>query len=87
MRPVFKVEHGLAHRIEALKAYIACGTPDHPHHSQLMICQSCGAVTEIDDQRVDQITAEWAKSAGFVVAHRSVELLGSCSRCREGAPE
>ena len=44
----FLVEHGLAHRIERLNAFVACAKPGHDHAPAFLICRGCRAVSETD---------------------------------------
>ncbi len=47
----FLMEHGLVHRLETTRSFIACDHPDHPHAVQFLICRQCGSVVEAEDQR------------------------------------
>ena len=77
----FLLEHGLAHKLESLHAYVGCTHPDHPHTSQFLICTQCGDVTELEDQGVVQSLCEVASATGFRAKRRIVELTGTCARC------
>ena len=56
----FLLAHKLIHKIETSSAYIACCDIEHPHESQFMICEDCGATEEI---RNDEIVESCAGSA------------------------
>ena len=76
------LEHGLAHRLETTRAYVACGHPDHPHAGQFLICRQCGTVVEMEDERVDAATEQLGARAGFALDQRTVELTGVCGICQ-----
>ena len=44
------------------------------------ICMSCGSVTEVRDDKLRQVI-ENAHSKGFSIAHTSVYMYGTCSKC------
>src|ERR1700710_1663913 len=70
----FLVEHGLVHRLETTRSFIACEHPDHPHAVQFLICRQCGSVVEAEDKRVDRATESLGQRLGFALDHRTVEL-------------
>ncbi len=72
---------GAAHRIESLNAYMACACPDHGDTRAILICNTCGAVCEVDEPRVDAVIRRLADSAGFVPSRAAVELRGRCAAC------
>ena len=44
------------------------------------ICMSCGSVTEVRDEKLRQVI-ENAHSKGFSIAHTSLYMYGTCSKC------
>ncbi|TVQ57424.1 MAG: transcriptional repressor [Rhodobacteraceae bacterium] len=80
----FLVEHGFAHRIEKLNAFIACSHPGEGHAAAFLICRACGAVAETAAPPDDAI-AEMADAVGFAVERAVVEIEGRCPRCRQAA--
>jgi Fur family zinc uptake transcriptional regulator len=78
----FLLEHGLAHRLETTRAYVACGHPDHPHAGQFLICRQCGTVVETEDERVAEAAEQLGHRLGFAVDQRMVELTGVCGPCQ-----
>ena len=44
------------------------------------ICMSCGSVTEVRDDKLRQVI-ENAHSKGFSIAHTSLYMYGTCSKC------
>ena len=78
----FLVEHGLVHRLETTRSFIACEHPDHPHAVQFLICRQCGAVVEAEDPRISAATESLGQRLGFDLDHRTVELTGTCAACK-----
>ena len=77
----FLVEHGLVHRLETTRSFIACDHPDHAHAVQFLICRECGIVVEAEDKRIASATKALGDRLGFSVDQRTVELTGVCARC------
>ena len=78
----FLMEHGLVHRLETTRAFIACEHPDHDHAVQFLICRQCGLVVEAEDKRVAAATTSLGQRLGFDLDHRTVELTGTCPSCK-----
>jgi Fur family zinc uptake transcriptional regulator len=78
----FLLQHGLVHRLETSRSFIACERPDHDHAVQFLICRQCGTVTEAEDQLVAAATESLGERLGFAVDQRTVELLGVCAACK-----
>ncbi|GGH49950.1 transcriptional repressor [Frigidibacter albus] len=81
----FLVEHGLAHRVRRLNAFAACMHPGQDHSPVFLICKSCDAVAEAPAEPVRAALAAAAGAVGFTVERATVEALGLCGACREGA--
>ena len=80
----FLVEHGLVHRLETTRSFIACEHPDHAHTVQFLICRECGTVVEAEDKRVASATKSLGERMGVAVDQRTVELTGVCASCKDG---
>jgi Fur family transcriptional regulator, zinc uptake regulator len=80
----FLLEHGLVHRLETTKSFIACEHPDHPHAGQFLICRQCGTVVETEDRHVAAATESLGQRLGFALDRRTVELTGTCATCKTG---
>jgi Fur family zinc uptake transcriptional regulator len=93
----FLVEHGFAHRIESLNAFVACqyghgrqAGPDHPgsagprtaHTPAFLICRTCHLVAEAETDAAPAPIDGAAAEAGFIIEHRMVEVAGLCPACR-----
>ena len=54
-------------------------THEGEHHDHI-ICNECGKIVEYEDDRIERLQHELAKSLGFeVVSHRH-EIYGKCVR-------
>ena len=73
----FLLNAGLVHKVEALKAFVACA---HDHEdgrgAELYICESCGHVDE-----AGCATAEPKPPQGFAVQRSVIEHYGQCGDC------
>jgi Fur family zinc uptake transcriptional regulator len=78
----FLVEHGLAHRLASVNAFIGCVRPDAAHHPQFLICRECRAVAELDADALRRDLGVAAEAAGFALLDAMVEVDGLCPRCR-----
>jgi len=81
----FLVEHGFVHKIESLNAFVGCGKPDGAHVGQFLICGTCRQVGELDDPDIAALIAKKAATVGFDVSHQTIEVLGLCKDCTDGA--
>jgi Fur family zinc uptake transcriptional regulator len=83
------IEHGLAHRLESLNAFVCCGNAEpHAGHggaAAFAICSQCGRVDEFADAAVEERLAAWATENGFVPAQTTIELRGRCRDCADAA--
>lgn len=77
----FLSKQGLAHRIESLNAFIACGGGGEGHAAAFLICDCCGATREIAPSGVSEIE-RLAGAQGFRLTGLMVEAHGLCSDCR-----
>ncbi|WP_187428794.1 Zinc uptake regulation protein [Roseobacter fucihabitans] len=82
----FLVKAGLAHKIEALNAYVACTQARTAHTPAFLICRTCNAVAEADTGLASGRLGEAARAAGFAIEHTVVEAQGLCPACQEPAP-
>jgi len=78
----FLVQHGFAHKVERLNAFIACNTPDTQHAPTFLICRICEAVAETHPELARGALGRSAKDAGFLIEQTVVEAEGVCPNCR-----
>jgi Fur family transcriptional regulator, zinc uptake regulator len=71
----------LARKVESANAYIANEHPDCLHDCIFLICDSCGATSHIDDDRLSGGVRAAAKAAGFAPERPVIEVRGKCGEC------
>lgn len=79
----FLVEHGLAHRIERLNAFVACAHPGKPHAPAFLVCRMCDSVAEAQTEPARGKLADAAAHAGFTIERAVVEAVGVCPNCQD----
>ena len=57
------------------------GTKKNSHHHHHLICLSCGMVMSVEDDLLDELEAEIARTTGFKVTDHEVKLYGYCKEC------
>lgn len=79
----FLLQHHFIHRLETLNAFVSCFHPDHRHHGQFLICESCESVTEIPDKHLSEELGAVARREGFTPSRQVLEVYGQCRNCAE----
>ncbi|MFK7943003.1 MAG: transcriptional repressor [Paracoccaceae bacterium] len=81
----FLVEHGFAHKIERLNAFIACGHPGEgpgvAHRPAFLICRACQSVAEAHVPPSDGALGAQASDLGFHIERTVIEAEGLCPAC------
>tara|TARA_R110000787_G_scaffold60826_18_gene138095 strand:+ start:2088 stop:2573 length:486 start_codon:yes stop_codon:yes gene_type:complete len=77
----FLQESGLAHKIESLNAYVACGHTSHSHSAVFLICDQCGGAEELHAVATNEALQAETKAAGFTMTRAVVEVRGTCRDC------
>lgn len=75
------VRTNLARRVESANAYIANSHPGCRHDCIFLICDSCGQVVHIDDDKLTGSLIQAARDSGFADVRPVVELRGTCAAC------
>ena len=75
------MSEGFASKIESLNAFVPCVHPERRNDCLFFICNTCGASTELEDQRFERLISEKAEQIGFHVARRVIEVEGTCTTC------
>ena len=75
------VTSNLAMRVESANAYVANAHPGCLHDCIFLICDDCGQITHLDDDRITGGVRDAASSAGFAPTRPIVEVRGKCSAC------
>ena len=76
----FLQEVGLAHKIESLNAYVACGHVGHTHSAVFLICNQCGKATELHAVGTAETLQTETESAGFSLTHAVIEARVDCNK-------
>lgn len=79
----FLVEHGFAHKIERLNAFISCDHPEEGHRPAFLICRSCDAVAEAHVPPNEGALGSQAEALGFRIERAVIEAEGLCPSCAE----
>ena len=83
----FLVEHGFAHRLERLNAFVACARggcdPESGQQPAFLICRSCKTVAEADAAAAARALDRAAAGAGFHIESAQVEAEGLCPGCQD----
>ncbi len=77
----FLVEHGFAHRIARLSAFVACHHPAGCHAPAFLICRACNLVAEAQTPPKQGALARDAQALGFEIEEAVVEAQGLCPAC------
>ena len=59
--------------------YRRCSERTHHHH---LVCRNCGATVELEAATVERWAQKVALANGFTDAVHTVEIFGTCPRCR-----
>ncbi|MEL6257742.1 MAG: Fur family transcriptional regulator [Pseudomonadota bacterium] len=76
---------GLAHKIESLNAYVACGHTGHAHSAVFVICTECGCAEELHSNATLAAMHADCDAVGFDLRDTVVEARGVCRKCRTRA--
>lgn len=79
----FLASQGFVHKIESINAFLMC---DHfsecNHPVQLLICDNCSRVEEIQSNNLDLALRAMADASGFTISKQVVEAHGTCKHCQ-----
>ena len=79
------VNANLARRVESANAYIVNAHPDCQHDCIFLVCDGCGKIVHVDDDRLTTAVRTAATGHGFVPERPIIEVRGRCSACRIAA--
>lgn len=77
----FLLDMGLAHKIESLNAYAACGHWGHSHTAVFLICDVCSKVSELHADKTHESLEREISAAGFESRSIVIEVHGNCVGC------
>lgn len=72
---------GRVHRVESIKAYIACQCDGTHQSAVLSICNECGTVEERTAPRLVENLSGFVEETGFLPQRHVIEVHGLCSSC------
>ncbi|WP_448550438.1 zinc uptake transcriptional repressor Zur [Thalassotalea fusca] len=79
----FLSKQGFVHKIESVNAFVLCHHfSECEHPVQLLICDTCGHVEEIQSNNLDLAFKAMADASGFEISHQIVEAHGKCRGCK-----
>ncbi|MGC9423733.1 MULTISPECIES: zinc uptake transcriptional repressor Zur [unclassified Vibrio] len=80
----FLLEQGFIHRVESTNSFISCCSCNaHKHFSQLLICDQCGNVVELQNDNLIAMLANNAEKHGFTITNHVIESHGICQSCSQ----
>ena len=77
----FLLENNFIHRIESLNAYLVCCHLGCEHPMQLLICDQCQQVIELNDPVIDEAFSAKAAQSRFKITNKVLEAHGICDNC------
>ncbi|MBO1255800.1 transcriptional repressor [Alteromonas sp. 5E99-2] len=79
----FLLDIGFIHRLESSNAFVACHHFGCAHPVQFLICDSCGFVTEIQSEGLEETLTAQASQHGFKISKQTIEAHGLCAECQQ----
>lgn len=79
----FLQDTGLAHKIESLNAFVACGHAAHAHSAVFLICERCGGAEELHAVSTRAALENETRAAGFRMSRAVIEARGTCRACAD----
>ena len=76
------VTANLARRVESANAYIVNAHPTCLHDCIFLVCDRCGHVLHVDDDRLSEAIRDAADASGFSAERPVIEVRGLCATCR-----
>ena len=78
----FLLEQGFIHRVESNNSFITCCSFNtQQHFFQLLICDKCGDVVELEDETLISLLVNNAEKHGFKLTNHVIETHGECQAC------
>lgn len=75
---------GLVQKIVSTRTFIAHQQPkDKSEESVLLICQHCGEVSSIKDNKIAEVFNKNIEQSGYKVSTYHLELMVSCDSCED----
>jgi Fur family zinc uptake transcriptional regulator len=77
----FLLQQGLAHRINALNAYVPCTAAHESGGLLIFVCSGCQKASELNDPVLYASLRARLGALGFSLDNASIEIQGSCPAC------
>lgn len=76
------VDAGIAHQrhFQEGQSLFELDTEDHHDH---LICENCGVIKEFENEMIERLQLDVAKSFGFKLTGHKMELYGICKICQK----
>ncbi len=71
----------LVRRVESANAYVVNAHPECRHDCVFLICDACGSVTHVDDDKLARQFRNLARFSGFDPVRPVIEMHGRCAAC------
>ena len=75
------VATNLAQRVESANAYVANAHPECRHDCIFLVCDRCGQIVHLDDDRITGGVRDAAAATGFSPDRPVIEVRGRCVDC------
>ena len=75
------VQADLVRRVESANAYAVNPHPGCRHDCVFLICDGCGSVAHVDDDKLARSFRNLAKFSGFEPSYPVIEMHGRCAAC------
>lgn len=76
----FLVRNGLVRVTHTGSGRLEYELARHPHHH--LVCQTCGAETELDDEAMQAIFSQLENATGYRLTENHITLTGLCPHCK-----
>ncbi len=77
----FLLENGFIHKLESINAFVACHHPSVRHTVPFLICDTCHAAIEMEDEKIGHQLEDKARALGFTPLAQTLEVHGLCASC------
>lgn len=75
------VRSNLARRIESANAFVVNNHPGCRHDCMFLICDRCGNIAHVDDDKLSGAVRRAAQDSGFADLRPVIEVRGLCAAC------
>lgn len=80
----FLIDAGFVRHLALRRAYVCRPQPVGASLVAVLMCTTCGSVSESASEPIRQTVADLAETTGFEPRSRSIEIEGQCATCRVG---